>query len=423
MTTSVPTPAPARKSPSDHYIRKIVAERAPAIFSRGAVHGIWQRHIKLARKRLPCGTRGKPVIGRAKADKMLDNVGDMLADNPRSMIGNATETAGFFGVTGHPDTLAAALRLMAEVTPIVVRLGRFLWKVDLVALRRMEVDDPRVQAIVDWQPGDASPLDPQLKMPDRQQQAPASVPDEVPVDPGAPQDPEYRERVRVVVPDPQGPEAPAPEVATSPSRPPTASGWMQSVPKHPRQQQAAALVRMPGVDLAGRTLTEAARDLANLRVSTVAGRPAGHREVAAIARGLLGLQRRGLLDEDLRLPPLARHPWLVILGVRERPEATLPTAGQRRYLRRCGIDPGGLSRAEARALQATLVRRADQAMAWPRQIQRLMEAHGWADRVLAACDVGRVDDGLAATLDWVRGLTMDAYLGLMRDQARKARLQ
>ena len=141
--------------------------------------------------------------------------------------------------------------------------------------------------------------------------------------------------------------------------------------------------------------------------------------MAAFARGLQALQRRGLVDADFNPPRHAKHPWLAILGVRSRPGHERPSAKQAAYLRRCGIDPTGLSRAEARALGGALAKRREAVLAHPRQLARLIAAYGWADRLAAACASGVIETGLVGTLEWLRGLSMSTFLGM----SKRGRLQ
>ena len=109
----------------------------------------------------------------------------------------------------------------------------------------------------------------------------------------------------------------------------------------------------------------------------------------------------------------ALHPWAVLLGIKARPSDIRPTAGQVRYLRARGINPAGLSRPEAKAMQGLLQLRKGEAMAWPRQMERFIAAHGWGERLARACAAGMIDDGLRGSIEHLRQLAMSAYFELM----------
>lgn len=177
----------------------------------------------------------------------------------------------------------------------------------------------------------------------------------------------------------------------------TASAWQREVSRHPRQRQAADLVRrFPDVALAGYSPSEAARALLNLMDST-GGQRVRSREVGAVARGFDALRRQALLTPGFGLPTFAVHPALEALGVPATPGPEGPTAAQARWCRRVGIDPIGLSRSEATALQDLVSRGAGEDRLW-----RFMERLGCVESFAVNCGSGRLSEGLSLTATWLR---------------------
>jgi hypothetical protein len=316
------------------------------------------------------------------------------------------------------------------------------WVINMPALQALAHSDQRISALEDWTFGAAEETSEQTEMPFGEADG---VAPEQPAESAKCRPVELSLSLRracVVVrtqhsaaeENPSEPEEPgslggaspppAEQAGASPASPPasdgdaplreplTLSGYLQALPRHRRQQQAVVLLRKHGpVDL-GSTPRLAAQDLLRLRDSTGETR-AYSREVEALSRALAVLRARGDLGEGFALPRFALHPWAVLLGIKARPSDSRPTAGQVRYLRARGIDPAGLSRPEAKSMQALLQLRKGEAMAWPRQMERFVAAHGWGERLARACAVGVIDDGLRGSIEHLRRLTMSAYFELM----------
>jgi len=197
---------------------------------------------------------------------------------------------------------------------------------------------------------------------------------------------------------------PSPDAAAaSPAvAPMTKSAWLQAIPQHPRQQQAAQLASSPVPDLAGRSPSATMRArMEGQQVSTGQGQRVRSRDVAAVTRAAAALHRLGLLDPQLRPPPTVVHPALAAFEVRPNPGPERPTAAQVAWCRSSGIEPAGLSRAEAQALREHVRRRVEAGRLW-----RLMRKHGAASSFAATCG-GQVAEGLVLAAAWVRTGTSD----------------
>lgn len=203
--------------------------------------------------------------------------------------------------------------------------------------------------------------------------------------------------------------------------PMTQSAWLQVIPRHPRQQQAARLASSPVPDLAGRSASATMRARMEQWGSTGRGQRVRSRDVAAATRAALALQGRGLLDAQLRPPPTVVHPALVAFEVRQIPGPERPTAAQAAWCRSSGIEPAGLSRAEAQALREHVRRRVEAGRLW-----RLLRKHGAASSFVATCG-SRVAEGLELAAAWVRTGTVDegarVSAGALGDQSARRRMQ
>lgn len=185
------------------------------------------------------------------------------------------------------------------------------------------------------------------------------------------------------------------EAASPAMAPMTFSAWLQAIPAHLRQQQASRLALSPVPDCEGRSASATIRVRLQQRVSTGSTRQVGSREVAAITRGSIALQRAKLLDERHRPPRFIVHPALAAFGLAPQPSAERPTGCQARWCRENGIEPAGLSRREVVALQAevnTLVRST--------KLWRLLRYHG-ADVSFQEWSGGRLAEGLESATRWV----------------------
>lgn len=74
--------------------------------------------------------------------------------------------------------------------------------------------------------------------------------------------------------------------------------------------------------------------------------------------------------------PTLEHPDLELLGVREQPEVAAPSPRMRRHLVRVGVDPRGLGRGEAMAIQRRAHLRRRQDLLSVRQLRAVVEAGG-----------------------------------------------
>lgn len=323
------------------------------------------------------------LLGHHSADEFLDRACKIFGTaKPPRIRGTSRAVLAALGVERGPHAAAAAMRLVVAAAPWLARqLNRRQWEVDLARLKDLTHD--ALDAIL--APETASET----------VQRPASEADGpvVECEPLLIQTDPLKKHARGVVlvqdsaaegqafelAQPPGlgsaPSEPAESAEPRPNTPAaspvgasmTPSGWLQSIPKRPRAQQVAQLILAHPVDLEGQSAREAARALLNLEVPS-RSRRAGHRELAAVARALLGLQRRGLLGPDWRPPTLKTHEALGLLGLRERPNERAPSERMAASLERRGVDPRGLSHAEAQVVSYRLFTRRKADLWSPRQL-------------------------------------------------------
>lgn len=460
MATSVPTPAPARKSHRREHTRprsfiagNVIRERV-ANGSRRC--GKVLDHVAALVGLVKQGRAGAVVRGGHTARHAGAGVGLAIRGQWGIHEGRGVDLLRVMHRLGYLPTMAAApnedtagraMMLLAEKTPLVQVVRRGWYRIYACDPSFMPAEI--VDAIVDMPPEAASRSASPVETPKNQADSAATDgvdcwpwPDEL-VSSGSPASPEDLEKVpfcgdlcdtgqrsalRVhgdpTVADPTAPECledPAADTGATehaqpgglgcaPSCPADAaspavallthSGWLQALPKHQRQRQAVLLAFSPVADREG--LSECATIRARLeqRVSTERGRRVSSREVAAITRGALALRLRGLLDEHLRPPEFAVHPTLAAFGIRPQPSAERPTAAQADWCHQAGVDTAGLSRGEVRAIQRHVESRV-QAV----RLGRLLRRHGAAWSFAQEHGPGRVGEALGLAVQWVQQRT------------------
>lgn len=419
----------------ERWLRPVIADRVKQATARSSVHAALQTHLDGALVRIAELYKGERLLGRETAVLIVSALRRALASaRPPRLEAGARAFCADLGIHVGTAVASAALAIVLLVTPVLRRPSRYRWLADLATLKACRHGDMALESVLSWP----------FLTPESAAETDASEQDDAPRDfnsSGSP-DEAHIEHACGVVPSPYSaadevfgePEdlgglggasaPPAEQAGASPATPPasdgdaplreplTLSGYLQALPKHRRQQQAVALLRQHGPVALTSAPRAAAQDLLRLRDSTGETR-AYPREVEALSRALAVLRDRGDLGEGFALPRFALHPWAVLLGIKARPSDIRPTAGQVRYLRARGINPAGLSRPEAKAMQGLLQLRKGEAMAWPRQMERFIAAHGWGERLARACAAGMIDDGLRGSIEHLRQLAMSAYFELM----------
>lgn len=415
----------ARTSAGDHYVRQIVADRVKQATRSAHASRAFHDRLEAAANAIEPGRARAVKLGRVTACRVLAALGrEYKARQPRNIAGSAVAFCAALGIKVGVDAASAALRLVAAATPILVRIGRYVWSAR-IADYKADFDHAFGAGLATETPScarsdDAFRQERPLREsePDRtgsRKHARAVVLVQHSAAPKAVSSAPMASGLGCASPTPAETAGARPTTSPAstgdaPLAPHTRSAYLQALPRYRRQHQAVALLMADGPDARDfRTTQEAARAL----LGSQAGRKGHAREGAAVARALEALRGRGDISAGFALPGFALNPWLVLLGVRPRPSATRPTSGQARYLRARGIDPAGLSRDEARAVQATIQRRKDDGLLWPRQMQRFAQSFGWADRLVDACDAGRIGAEMEASARHLRRLDQCAYLKLM----------
>ena len=378
------TPTPA----GEHYLRPIVADRVKRALPTSHVHGLLQRHLSEAKLALPVGRRGAVVLGRATAERILDAFKlDLGSRCPRSFAGGAVAFCAALGIHVGVDAAGAAVRLVAAVTPILERSGRFMWSADLAALKACTPDDPAILEVQGWlsrrpeQRASAVTSEPSQPSresePDRsrsKEHAHAVVALEHDSGPGAPSTAPAAYGLGCASPAPAEEAGPCPatppaRAGDAPMRPMTESGWQQAVPARLHCQRLLSLL----VGWGGEPLLGSAREVVD-RLAGQDGRWTSRLDRWGLLRALLTFERRRLIvrtADGWALPAFAEHEVLDMLDMRARPSPTRPTRPQERAIERHGIDPAGLSRGEARVVTYVLRKRADAGMMSYRQIEAI----------------------------------------------------
>ena len=391
-------PRPWKRKPTtpagDHYLRPIVAARVKEQTVAGRAHALLQQHLRAAKKALPSGKRGAPELGKATACRILDAFhGELDKRAPGSFAGGAVAFCAAFGIHVGVDAASAAMRLVADVTPLLQRDGRFSWSIDLGAAKRSSLDD---RLMVEIQI--------RLSHPAKRPASAVTASPEIPLRESEPLRTGSREHAHAVVahvlnssggarsePEPAacglGCASPAPaeearaRPAVSPARaadapllPLTESSWQQAFPRRIHAQRLLVL-------LAGRfgePLLGSAREIVD-RIAREDGRWTSRLDRFGLLRALHAAARRGLVvltTTRLELPAFEKHEVLDMLDMKPRPSPIRPTLKQERVLERQGVDPAGLSRGEARVVTYVLRKRAEAGSLSYRQIEAIGSVMG-----------------------------------------------
>lgn len=370
------TARPTRTPAGEHYLRPIIADRVKQATSRAHVNARLRAHISAALSALPRGRAGAVRLGRDTAVRLLTALGDELASpKPRRFSGGAVAFCEALGVPVGIDAASAALRLIAALTPILQRTGRYQWTADLATLKVCQRGDPRLEFVLSHVPvygQQRVTSDPELTQ--RESEPLRS--------PGQPLKKHARAVVGLSPPAAEdhrlerqnmgglgcAPSAPAETADASPGTSPasaasalkmpmTHSAWHQAIPHGVHVQRLRHLLTGQGVTM---NWSGTAREVTD-RLASEDGRWTSRRERWGLVRALATLRRRGLVLHDggvWRLPELALHDALEFVGLdRPRPSDLRPTPAQTRDLTRRGVDTRGLSRPEASAVSYRLFTR------------------------------------------------------------------